>query len=71
MSVKVKDFAERLGFTLLFCSIGFTITYLTGNNNAYALAIIAILQIAKNLLAQQYGDHDSSGFTNLDSSSTK
>lgn len=64
MSIKTKDFLERLGFTLLLAAVSFGITYLADIPEAWALAVLAVLQIAKNLLAQQVGDPVTSGFTN-------
>lgn len=64
MSVKTKDFLERLGFTLLLAAVSFGITYLADIPEAWALAVLAVLQIVKNLLAQQVGDPATSGFTN-------
>lgn len=64
MSVKTKDFLERLGFTLLLAAVSFGITYLADVPEAWALAVLAVLQILKNLLAQQVGDPATSGFTN-------
>ncbi len=64
MSIKTKDFLERLGFTLALAAVSFGITYLADVNEAWALAVLAVLQIAKNLIAQQVGDPETSGFTN-------
>lgn len=64
MSIKTKDFLERLGFTLLLAAVSFGITYLADIPEAWALAVLAVLQIVKNLLAQQVGDPVTSGFTN-------
>jgi hypothetical protein len=64
MSVRTGDFLERLGFTLLLAGISFGITYLAGFNEAWALALLAVLQMAKNLIAQRFGDPDTSGFVN-------
>jgi len=64
MSIKTKDFLERLLMTLLLAAISFGITYLADVNEAWALGILAVLQIAKNILAQQFGDPATSGFTN-------
>ncbi len=64
MSIKTKDFLERLGFTVGLAAVSFGIVYLTGKPEAWALAVLALLQITKNLLAQQVGDPVTSGFTN-------
>ncbi len=64
MSIKTKDFLERLGFTLALAAVSYGIVYLTGKPEAWALAVLALLQITKNLLAQQFGDPATSGFTN-------
>ena len=63
MSEKSKDFLERLAFTVAFVAVGLAIPYLTGLNEAWAVPIVAGLQIAKNLLAQQVGDPNTAGFT--------
>ena len=63
MSERTKDFLERLAFTVAFVAVGLAIPYLTGINEAWAVPIVAGLQIVKNLLAQQVGDPNTSGFT--------
>lgn len=63
MSVRMKDFLERLFFTLLLAGSSFGITYLADVPEPWALAILAVLQIGKNVVAQQFGDLDTSGFT--------
>lgn len=63
MSEKSKDFLERLAFTVAFVAVGLAIPYLTGLNEAWAVPIVAGLQIIKNLLAQQVGDPNTAGFT--------
>ncbi len=63
MSERTKDFLERLAFTVAFVAVGLAIPYLTGINEAWAVPIVAGLQIVKNLLAQQVGDTNTSGFT--------
>jgi hypothetical protein len=63
MSERAKDFLERLAFTVAFVAVGLAIPYLTGLNEAWAVPIVAGLQIAKNLLAQQVGDPNTAGFT--------
>jgi len=65
MSQRAKDFIERLGFTLLFVAVGLAIPYFTGSSEAWAVPIVAGLQIVKNMLAQQVGDPESSGFTDI------
>ena len=64
MSVKTKDFLERLGFTVGLGAASYGIVYLTGKPEAWAIAVLALLQVVKNLLAQQVGDPATSGFTN-------
>lgn len=64
MSIKQKDFLERLFWTLALAAVSFGIVYLTGVNEAWALALLAALQIVKNVVAQQVGDPETSGFTN-------
>lgn len=63
MSTRTKDFLERLGFTVLFVAVGLAIPYFTGINEAWAVPVVAGLQIIKNLVAQQVGDPETSGFT--------
>lgn len=63
MSTRTKDFIERLGFTVLFVAVGLAIPYFTGVNEAWAVPVVAGLQIIKNLVAQQVGDPETSGFT--------
>ena len=64
MDVRTKDFLERLGMTLLLAGISFGVVFLTDINEPWALVILAGLQVGKNLIAQQVGDPETSGFTN-------
>lgn len=63
MSTKQKDFIERLGMTLLLAAVSFGIVYLADAPEPWALAVLGVLQVVKNLIAQQVGDPDTSGFT--------
>lgn len=66
MSIKTKDFLERLVFTMLLAGIAFGTTYLTSIPELWALAILAALQIIKNWIAQQFGNPVTSGFTDAE-----
>ena len=63
MSTRTKDFLERFLFTLLFVAVGLAIPYFTGINEAWAVPVVAGLQIIKNLVAQQVGDPNTAGFS--------
>jgi len=63
MRERTKDFLERLAFAVAFVAVGLAIPYFTGVNEAWAVPIVAGLQIIKNLIAQQVGDTNTSGFT--------
>jgi hypothetical protein len=63
MSIRTKDFIERLVVTMLLAGISVGITDLADIPEPWALAILAGLQAGKNLIAQQFGDTDTSGFT--------
>lgn len=63
MSIKQKDFLERLFWTLALAGVSFGVVYLTDVNEAWALGLLAVLQVLKNLIAQQVGDPETAGFT--------
>lgn len=63
MSTRQKDFAERLFWTLALAGVSFGLVYLADAPEPWALALLAVLQILKNVIAQQVGDPETSGFT--------
>ena len=63
MSNKMKDFFERLFWTVALAAISFGIVYLTDSPEVWALGVLAVLQSVKNMVAQQVGDPSTGSFT--------
>ena len=68
MTSKQKDFAERLAVTVVLAAVSFGVVWAAGIPEVWALGLLAVLQAVKNIIASEYGDPDTGGFT--DTSST-
>lgn len=67
MTTKQKDFLERLLVTVVLAAISFGIVWAADVPEVWALGILAVLQAAKNLIAREYGDPETGGFTDTTS----